>query len=143
MEIATSLRAIQECFPQLEVRRIEFLAEGWDSVAWEVNEELIFRFPKRPAAERGLEKEIRLLPELAPPLSIPIPRFEYVSEGCPAFPHPFVGYPKLPGVQLKALTPTPEELARLAPQLGRFLSELHSFPVERAVELGVPSYDFR
>jgi hypothetical protein len=39
---------IEACFPKLQVRSIAPASEGWDSVAFEVNGDYIFRFPKRP-----------------------------------------------------------------------------------------------
>ncbi|MEX0673553.1 MAG: phosphotransferase [Gaiellaceae bacterium] len=59
---------------------------------------------------------------------VPVPHFEYVSEGA-------VSYHKLPG---EPIDPTRTSLGE---QAGRFLAALHAFPVERARELGVPSHD--
>jgi len=132
---------IQRCFPDFPVQSISYLAEGWDSTVWEVNGSHVFRFPKRPAIDSGLRKEIRLLPGLAPALSLPIPQFDFVWQGGPEFEGVFVGYPKLPGVQL-----LPERWAALLHskggtqcqrQLGEFLTRLHRFPLARAVALGI------
>src|SRR5262249_47279772 len=90
--------AIGENFPTVRVTSLEYLSEGWESVACLVNAHLVFRFPKRAAAGDSLRTEIRLLPELAAPLPLPIPRFDYIAD--PPVQHmsfAFVGYELLPG----------------------------------------------
>jgi aminoglycoside phosphotransferase (APT) family kinase protein len=110
----------------LRVRRIVPVGGGWDSDTWEVDGRWIFQFPRRPEVAERTRAGIRLLPELARALSVSIPRFEFVSlePVC-------VGYRKLEGDALP-LPPPP----CVAPDIARFLSELHAFPVERA-RLGV------
>jgi aminoglycoside 2''-phosphotransferase len=134
-------RAVAGAFPDLHVERCTFLAEGWDSSAWEVNGALVFRFPKRAEVAGWLAKEINLLPALAPALPVAVPRFTHVARsGTPADPAlPFAGYPALRGDFLSA---RPELLAAGSPllgQLGAFLGALHGFPVEQAVAVGVPA----
>ena len=106
----------------------------------EVNQEWIFRFPRRSEVERQLEKEIALLPELAPTLSFPIPQFVFAWDGGQAWEQPFVGYRKIPGIPLDEDLGGHGQSNVLAQQLARFLSELHSFSPNRAEALGVPSY---
>ncbi|HEX2911845.1 MAG TPA: phosphotransferase [Chloroflexia bacterium] len=126
--------AIQEKFPALAITSLAYLSEGWDSVACLVNEEMVFRFPKRKVVESVLKVEIALLPELAPTLPLPVPHFDFVSKARGKnFPYAFVGYPILPG---EPLDEWPEE-NWWQPQLGPFLSALHAFPVSRARQLGV------
>lgn len=76
---------VSECFPQLKIHSIAFLAEGWDSFVWEVNGDVVFRFPKRAEVEAQLKKEAGLLPKLKRSVSAAIPVFslrkaEYVME---------------------------------------------------------------
>ncbi len=93
---------IQTCFPSLSVRSIEFLAEGWSSSVWQINDEHVFRFPRRPEICPGLLKEIQLLPVLAPALPLSIPCFEYAWTGGPEYEGVFVGYRWIPGVPMTA-----------------------------------------
>ncbi len=72
--------AIAAAFPALPIRTMRFLAAGWDSTVWEVNGDLVFRFPKRAEVAEWLLREIALLPALAPVLPVPVPRFDYVAE---------------------------------------------------------------
>jgi len=69
--------AINENFPNVPITTLDYLSEGWESVACLVNGHLVFLFPKRDMAEHYLRTEIRLLPELAAHLPLPIPRFDY------------------------------------------------------------------
>jgi len=123
-----SVELVAELFPQLEPHTVVAIEEGWDSLVLEVNGQWIVRLPRREQVREWLETEIRLLPELAPTLPVPIPRFERATEAG-------VVYRKLVGAPLD-----PSRLA-LGHQAGRFLAALHSFPVDRARELGVPSHD--
>jgi len=107
---------------------VEVVEDGWDSLVLEVGGGWIVRVPRREEVRATLATEVRLLPELAPTLPVPIPRFELVARDG-------VAYRKLPGV------PIDPSRAALGEQAGRFLAALHAFPVERARELGVPSHD--
>ncbi len=131
--------AIAAAFPALAVRPIRFLAEGWDSVVWAVNGDLVFRFPKRAESATGLRREIALLPLLGPTLPVPTPQFAYIAEPSATFPYPFVGYRRLPGVPLGDAPATSIEPERLAAQIGAFLTALHRFPLARAIACGVPA----
>lgn len=130
--------AIAAAFPNLATRSLRFLAEGWDSIVWAVNGDLVFRFPKRAIVATWLRYEIALLPVLGPTLPVPVPRFTYIAEPSAAFPYPFVGYRKLPGVPLADAPATIVHPARLAAQIGEFLTALHRFPVTQAVACGIP-----
>ena len=133
--------AITTRFPTLVVNELEYIAEGWDSLACLVNGDLIFRFPKRPDVARTLQTEIRVLPELAPTLPVAIPDFTYLADPPgPAFPYPFVGYQRLEGLAQEDWSPTEREAHWWRPLLGNFLTALHAFPVQRARELGVRDY---
>ena len=73
-------------FPELTVAGLRLLAEGWDNTVWLVNGDLVFRFPRRAIAIPGVEREIAILPALAPrlPAAIPTPVSTIVrpSKGC-------------------------------------------------------------
>jgi aminoglycoside phosphotransferase (APT) family kinase protein len=125
-----SLAVVEELFPQLGAQEVVAIEEGWDSLVLEVDGEWIVRIPRRDPVREVLEWEARLLPELEPALPVPVPRFEHVAEDFRA-----VAYRKLEG--------SSADVSRAGPgaELGRFLAALHSFPVERARELGAPSHD--
>ncbi len=136
-DVARYRAAIAAAFPDLPLRICRFLAEGWDSAVWEVNGTLVFRFPKRADVAARLRVEIALLPALAFTLPAPVPQFTYIADQPDAFPYPFVGYRKLPGVPLSALPVIHCASAQLAVGLGRFLTALHRFPTDEALACGV------
>lgn len=141
MDAALVETVIREQFPELQPNPVRWLGEGYDSVAFEVGNEWVFRFPKRGDVEQQLLLEMRLMPVLAgySPLRVPVFRFRGVPTQL--FPRHFGGYPKLPGVPAIGLDPAVLPLDRLAPSLATFLSWLHTFPPEQAAELGVRHQD--
>jgi aminoglycoside phosphotransferase (APT) family kinase protein len=116
---------IGERFPALRIHTLRLLAEGWDNTVWLVNGDLVFRFPRRAVAIPGIEREIAILPELAPwlPLPVPVPRF--VGHPTDAFAWPFFGASLLRGVELAEAGLTDAARAALAVPLGRFVRDLH------------------
>jgi aminoglycoside 2''-phosphotransferase len=130
-------RAIGEAFPALAITSLRYFAVGWDYELWEVNGDLLFRFPLREECAPPLLVEARLLAALQGHVSIAIPQPLFVSEGCPAFPMPFFAYRKLPGVPLDQTALDVAGRRAIARQIGGFLSELHSFPIDQAAALGV------
>jgi len=133
-------RAISEAFPALELLSVRYFNAGWDYELWEINGDLLFRFPFREDCAAPLLTEARLLQELAPYLSVPVPRPEYVSHGVESLSQPFFGYRKLDGISLNETSIGGDALAAIGRQIGAFLRELHSFSAERAADLGVPLY---
>jgi aminoglycoside 2''-phosphotransferase len=135
-------QAIEACFPQVHVRSWVPIEEGWSSFILEVNGETIFRFPRRPDILPGLRREMALLPDLAPALSVAVPQYEYVwpgvEDGAGACRWPFVGYRKIAGLPLDAALLGSVPAQALAASLAAAVTELHCFPVARAAELGVP-----
>ena len=106
----------------------------------EVNDEYIFRFPKRPDVEPQYAMEALLLAELVTRLPIAVPSFQFVWAGRAEYMR-FVGYRKLAGVPLACDRHTSPQLAQLAEQLATFLSKLHRFPVDLATQRLVPGGD--
>ncbi len=136
--------------PDIADEPIESLGEGWAMWAFRAGD-YVLRFPKRPRAAAELDGNRRLVAELQAYVSTPISVPEIYGERGPND-APFAGHRFVPGVSLitaAQLIPASARAAapeiRLAPTLGReigvFLRELQSFPVERALELGAPLQD--
>ncbi len=105
--------------------------------------EFIFRFARHPKANKGLEMETKILPELSKKLHLAIPAPEYSGHYTSASGEDllFAGYRTIDGAGLSPrifgeLDADAKKVA--AEQLGEFFTDLHAFPVARAAELGVP-----
>jgi aminoglycoside phosphotransferase (APT) family kinase protein len=106
---------------------VRIVAAGWDNTIVRVDDDWVFRFPRRTIALPGIDREIALLPQLAPQLSLPIPVPEHVGVyGDP--PWRFWGSRHLPGTEL-AVASDPDEVA-IGAAVGRFLAGLHSLPAD-------------
>ena len=123
---ALARQLIAEQFPELEPSELRLLGEGWDTMVWLVDEEWVFRFPRRTIVLSGLELEMRYLPELANRLPLPIPRPTYLGEPSEAFEWPFYGAPFLPGREIPDSDLDEDARAALGRPLGEFLRALHS-----------------
>ena len=128
---------IQQSFPEIEIQTVVPITRGWDSFVLEVNDELIFRFALREDVEVRFQKEIQLLPVLEPTLSTPVPHFDYIGRGDGGHIYTFVGYKRIEGTMLEDSGISEEQLSRLAPTMGVFLSELHRFPTQEAAQADV------
>jgi aminoglycoside phosphotransferase (APT) family kinase protein len=119
-------RLIGSQFPQLAGAAIEPLGEGWDSTVWLVDGLWSFRFPRREVVVPGLEREIAVLPLLAPLLPAPIPVPELVGRPADGYPFPFAGARYLPGGEPFQASPGDAERIALAAPIACFLRALHS-----------------
>ena len=128
-------RLLDAQFPELEPRTLRLLGAGWDNTAWLVDERWVFRFPRRAIALPGIERELAVLPALAPQLSLPIPEPAHIGRASAAFPWPFFGAALVPGVELAEAGLDDGSRAALARPLGTFLRTLHSAEID--VELPV------
>jgi len=140
IDVAIAMALIQHNFPQVAIRSVRPITNGWDSFVLEVNNELIFRFPLRDDVVASLQMEMRLLPSLEKALSTPIPHFDYIGHGDSHYPYIFVGYRKLDGTALEDESLSTEQVTALAPALATFLSELHRFPIIQAVQASVQEH---
>jgi aminoglycoside 2''-phosphotransferase len=136
---------IARAFPGLPLRDLSFLGAGVDSDAYLVDEQWVFRFPKRAAVARALGREVALLPKLAPLLPVAAPRFDYVGRQAGRG-RLFAGYRLIPGEPLtselyRSLSHPDQERALAA--LAALLRAVHAFPVADAVSAGVEALSTR
>ena len=123
-------RLIEEQFPELGLRSIRLLGEGWDNTVWLVDGEWVFRFPRRSVVVPGIENEIEHLPRLGPLLPLPIPIPTLLGQPSKTFRWPFYGSRFLPGRELADAGLDDDGRRALSRPLAEFLRALHS------VELG-------
>lgn len=118
-------RLIGRQFPEVPLGSLRLLAEGWDNAVWIAGGEWAFRFPRRAIAIPGVERELAVLPILAPlvPLSIPVP--ELAGRPAEGYPWPFFGSRLIPGREVADAALDDAARIRLARPLGAFLRALH------------------
>jgi aminoglycoside 2''-phosphotransferase len=128
---------VAEQFPPLTPVFVTARYEGCDNQAFEVNDEWIFRFPKRADGELPLKREIALLSRVSAAVAIPVPEYRFIAKPGPVFPYMFAGYPKLKGTPAIELPLSLREAMQLARSMGSILSAVHSFSLSDAHELGL------
>lgn len=150
VDLARSL--IEAQFPDLALAHVEFLGAGWDNTAYVVGHAAgalrnrpvdgsargawVFRFPRRKIALALNERELGLLPSIAPRVPLPVPVPTKIGVATDAFPWPFAGYRFLAGRSASAAGLDAARRAALAEPLARFVAALHAFPVDEAKTLG-------
>lgn len=139
IEPPLALLLIKEQFPNLHAERIRLFGVGWDNTAFIVNEDLIFRFPRREFALPLLETEWSFLPKLAPQLPVPIPVPKWKGDPTSRFPWPFIGYQMLPGFTACYANLSEQERAALAKPIACFLKILHAIPGSSIAHCHIPN----
>jgi aminoglycoside phosphotransferase (APT) family kinase protein len=136
-------RVIERAVPEFPVQTIETLQPGWDSIVFLINDRWIFRFPARPIVAEALRREIHLLPIIACRTDVPVPRFGIIARHPGITPFLFVGYRALPGQPLHHRWDSIDDATKshVAHQIGRFLRDLHSTPLQHGLDAGLNLYN--
>ena len=124
--------------PGFPVDTVDRLGEGQEHVAFEVNGELVVRFPKDPDPKRGAERVQRehdVLAAVADISPLPVPRPEFFSTD-PAC----IAHFKIPGIPLLETSPPHrwDHAESIATALGAFLGAIHAVPAGRVAGLVTP-----
>ncbi|GAB4048690.1 phosphotransferase family protein [Spirosoma litoris] len=115
---------ILACFPDLADATFTLLTTGWDSVAVDVDDRLIFKFPRDPEAVEVLRREATMLTVIRPRVTIKVPDLEFFEK-----PVAFSKHTKLKG---EPITKAQYELLgkaakmSLAADITRFYAQLHA-----------------
>lgn len=115
--------AIIAAFPDLADASFKVLEPGWDSTAVDIDDRLVFKFPRSESAERALRREAGLLAAIRPRVTMPVPDLALHS-GPPVFSR----HPKLRGDHLLApqYERLPDEARQLlAGQIALFYAQIH------------------
>ncbi len=131
---ALARRLIDGQLPELAGRPLEHVAHGWDNDVYLVADAWIVRFPRRAVAVPGVEREMALLPLLAPRLPLPVPQPTHLGRPGNGYPWPFYAAPLIRGQELAHARLTDEARSALAEPLATFLRALHA--PQLAAELG-------
>jgi aminoglycoside phosphotransferase (APT) family kinase protein len=131
-------RIIERDFPELRGAPMSLLTEGWDSVGVDVDDRLIFKFPRDAEAAQALIREHAILAVVRPCLSLRVPDMT-IHPGPPLFSR----HDKIPGEHL--VTEVYDQLneaqrTAVAQNLARFYAELHA--IDAALFTNVPEARF-
>ena len=127
---------IRACFPALAATRVEHFGEGWDNVAYLIDDTYVFRFPRRQLGADLMATEIRVMPGVAGLLPLPTSAPAFIGRPSATYPWPFAGYRVLPGHPLYRASFGLDQRHRAAVPLARFLAALHAISAEQAASLG-------
>ena len=140
---ALARRLIDSQMPTLGIESLGLLAEGWDNTVWLVNGEWTFRFPRHERVVPGFEREMALLPRLAPLLPLPVPIPQFRGHPSPEYPWPFSGARLLPGRELAESGLPDAARVGLAREIGSFLRRLHAPDLAQEFGPVLPSHPER
>lgn len=128
-------KLITSQYPDYEVTSIASLGSGYDSDAYLINDEYVFKFPRHELAARNLYKEAKVLLEIRDQLPIKVPAILFTSEEGNTM--KFVGYEKIEGTEItpeifNGLDETVKD--RLAKELANFFKVLHNIQLKTSIE---------
>ncbi|MBI2603050.1 MAG: phosphotransferase [Deltaproteobacteria bacterium] len=135
-------RLIREQF-DFHITSLTDLGHGWDNAAFLVNEEYVFRFPRRQVAVDLLLREADVLPHIAPKLPLAIPHPLFFGKPSLDYPWPFQGYKHIPGLSGCFLNLSRNQRSSISADLACFLKDLHSLDVKSEWKHVLPIGDKR
>jgi aminoglycoside phosphotransferase (APT) family kinase protein len=74
------------------VQQLKLLGEGWDNCVYLINNNLVFRFPRRKEAILLVTREMTVLPAIKKYISLKIPEPKYFGKPSKIFNRPFYGH---------------------------------------------------
>lgn len=123
-------RVLERRFPEFLAPEVVRLPPGWDYHTFRVDQDWVFKVPKRRSVVPRMRQEVSLLTALPKmPASVPRPAFHGVAAD--DMPTPFFGYPYIDGIH--ASSPG-VDARRVLEQTLAFLDALHAIVPPFAVE---------
>jgi aminoglycoside phosphotransferase (APT) family kinase protein len=138
VDASLASRLISAQFPDLRAENVELFGVGWDNAAFLVDGRVIFRFPRRRIFAGLVEREITVLPVIAPRLPVAISAPSYVGAASLEYPWAFAGYELIEGTMACSARLSDEARGALAEPLARFLRMLHDIKPAPLVARGLP-----
>lgn len=136
MRVDHYLDFIKRHVPSLDIGSVEENNQGWDNDVLIINQEWLFRFPKRHEIALKLEREKVLLDHLRHKTDdIQIPNYLLINneQGIPMCCY----YKVINGKQLEDINSIPkDQMTSVARQVGRFLTELHHTELAKMENVG-------
>ncbi|MGJ0362317.1 aminoglycoside phosphotransferase family protein [Aliarcobacter cryaerophilus] len=120
---------IQKKYTSFYINTIKELGSGNDSIAYLINDEYVFKFPKHKKASLNLQNELKILNFIDNSLSLSTPKVEYWDIDSSNYKEYYIGYKKISGSTItvemfNSLSENKKE--QIANNLAKFLNELHS-----------------
>lgn len=129
---------ITAAFPDMAGSRFALLTEGWDSVAVDVDDAVIFKFPRSAEATRRLVYEADILSIARPAVRLPLPDLTLHEAGGRMFSrHAKIAGDHLLAAQYDRLDESAR--ARLAGDMAEVFAALHGIARETALAAGAAS----
>lgn len=126
-EVEVSSRLVSDLLedqrPDLAGLAVVPIGFGWDNFSFLVGDDLVARLPRREAAVRLVENEVRWLPEIASRLTLPVPTPVFVGRPGRGYPWPWTLVPWIPGEPLTESSDV--DLRSCADEVADFLLALH------------------
>lgn len=116
----------------MHIQSIQALDAGWDNVVYLINNDLVFRFPRREFGLTCMENEIIFLPIIKQHVSFPLSAPEWIGKPSPLYPYPYAGYKILSGKALSDQEPQLIHDKQFAKTIAHWLKELHQIPIKPA-----------
>ncbi len=138
VDAALASRLVRAQFPQLRAATVEPFGVGWDNAAFLVDGSVLFRFPRRRIVAGLIEREIAVLPQIAPHLPVAISTPTFVGAASPEYPWVFAGYELIAGTTACSVALSDEARSALAQPLARFLRALHDVEPAPLIGQGLP-----
>lgn len=123
LPLAQSL--VRHDFPQLSADSIRLLGEGWDNLVFVIDDQWVFRFPRRTVAVSLLEQELRVLTALAGKFSLAIPAPQFIGQPSAEYPWPYYGHAIITGTTGCKVSLSMDEYQKAASKLAAALRTLH------------------
>ncbi|PGO34031.1 aminoglycoside phosphotransferase [Bacillus cereus] len=133
---------IKQALPDLSIHSYKQNEKGWDNIAVIINDDLLFRFPRKLEYAKRIPLEKELCTILSHSLQrIEVPKYHLLYKNdCDTV--PFCSYyPLIHGKPLKTEIVAKlekKEIEAIITQLATFLATLHSIPLKRVETLGFP-----
>jgi aminoglycoside phosphotransferase (APT) family kinase protein len=120
----------------INVNNLNLLYDGLSNFVYLVDNDLVFKFPKRDKAALLVLREITILPAIKKVFSLKIPEPKYLGKPSKTFSRSFYGSELIYGYSGCSIRLTPSEYEQLTLDLARFLKKLHQI---RPRDLGLTS----
>lgn len=134
LDITPYRNAIIRAFPRLRNASFRPLTMGWHALAIDVDDRLIFKFPRGAEAEQALRREASILSAVRPHIAMRVPDLELIEDPMLFSRHSKIKGEHLVKEQYEKLPTKARE--RLAEELALFYVELHDLDPAHMREAG-------